>query len=84
MVSNYISQGCFKLLKFLNCKKPSYRTCAVFKLLVAAAFGSCVHIFMASFVFSSIENWSYLDSIYHTFITVSTIGFGDYVPGMYI
>ena len=29
--------------------------------------------------FSTLENWSYLDSLYYCFITLSTIGFGDYV-----
>ena len=27
------------------------------------------------------ENWNYLDSFYFTFITLTTIGFGDIVAG---
>ena len=26
-------------------------------------------------------NWDYLNSVYYTFITLSTVGFGDMVPG---
>jgi hypothetical protein len=41
-------------------------------------------------VFAALENdgvsfsegsWSFLDSLYYTFVTLSTIGFGDMVPG---
>lgn len=32
-------------------------------------------------VFSAWEEWTYLDGAYFSFITLSTIGFGDLVPG---
>ncbi|XP_059620713.1 uncharacterized protein LOC132264500 [Phlebotomus argentipes] len=38
------------------------------------------YIIAGAFLFSSWEPWSFLDSAYFCFITLTTIGFGDYVP----
>ena len=38
------------------------------------------HLMLASLSTSFTENWSFLESFYAWFITLSTIGFGDYVP----
>ncbi|XP_037078052.1 potassium channel subfamily K member 9-like [Pollicipes pollicipes] len=36
--------------------------------------------FIGAALFSHYEHWSFLDGFYFTFITISTIGFGDLVP----
>ena len=32
-------------------------------------------------VFSNVEKWDLLEGLYFCFVTLSTIGFGDYVAG---
>ena len=39
------------------------------------------YIFTGGILFMVIEDWSLLDGIYFSFITLSTIGLGDFVPG---
>ncbi|KAL7641760.1 UNVERIFIED_CONTAM: hypothetical protein RMT77_007634 [Armadillidium vulgare] len=39
------------------------------------------YLVMGAVLFSSLEPWHFLDSFYFCFITLSTIGFGDLVPG---
>ncbi|XP_055374678.1 uncharacterized protein LOC129607616 [Condylostylus longicornis] len=38
------------------------------------------YIIAGAFLFASWEKWSFLDSAYFCFITLTTIGFGDFVP----
>jgi len=37
-------------------------------------------IFLGSVAYQQVEGWSYVDSVYFTTITATTIGYGDLVP----
>ena len=37
-------------------------------------------VLLGSKVYQVVEGWSYLDSVYFTVVTMTTIGFGDLVP----
>lgn len=39
------------------------------------------YFFLGAVIFSNWENWSFLEGFYFSFITLTTIGFGDFVPG---
>ncbi|KAH6926844.1 hypothetical protein HPB50_022570 [Hyalomma asiaticum] len=42
-----------------------------------------VFLLLPAAVFMFTEDWSYLEGLYYCFITLATIGFGDYVAGTY-
>ncbi|NXF40919.1 KCNKG protein, partial [Nyctibius bracteatus] len=57
-------------------QKPAH---AQVQLAILLTTGTLLFLVFPPFVFSYIESWSYGESLYFTFITLSTIGFGDYV-----
>lgn len=50
------------------------RTCALVT-------GLLLFLLLPPLLFSAIEGWTYEEGFYYSFITLSTIGFGDYVIG---
>ena len=51
------------------------------KIFVILTAGYVIFVLIPSFAFSSFENWTVSESIYFAMITLTTIGFGDYVAG---
>ncbi len=39
------------------------------------------YVVMGTYLFRTWENWTVIDGAYFAVITISTIGFGDLVPG---
>lgn len=50
---------------------------AVFSILI----GCLVFIAVPTMVFKEVESWSLLEAVYFVVITLTTVGFGDYVAG---
>ncbi|XP_077477572.1 potassium channel subfamily K member 5-like [Stigmatopora argus] len=68
--------------QFLTKKGFSLRkaqcTCTVIFLL----WGVLFHLFLPPLVFMSQEGWTYVEGLYFSFVTLTTIGFGDLVAGV--
>ncbi|XP_013856549.1 potassium channel subfamily K member 5, partial [Austrofundulus limnaeus] len=65
------------LRKGVTVKKVQFTLTALFLL-----WGLLVHLVIPPFVFMAVEEWSYLEGMYFSFITLTTVGFGDYVTGV--
>ena len=41
-----------------------------------------VYVFLPSVIFTLVEeDWSYVDAVYYSFVSLTTVGFGDFVAG---
>ena len=40
----------------------------------------CLYIFIGTVFYSNEEGWSYIDGMYFTMVTMSTVGYGDFSP----
>ncbi|RNA40536.1 Two pore potassium channel sup-9 [Brachionus plicatilis] len=69
-----IKLASFRFYKFKN-KNVSNKDLIVTEFML-----TLVLVVTASYIFSVYEGWSYFDAIYYSFITLTTIGFGDFVP----
>lgn len=65
------------LHKRLTARKVQFICTAVFLL-----WGFLVHLIIPSFVFMTCEQWTYLEGLYFSYTTMTTVGFGDYVAGV--
>lgn len=61
---------------YMRCQKVD---ATEMNLMLATGLLSSIIITTGAAVFSRYEGWSYFDSFYYCFVTLTTIGFGDYV-----
>lgn len=69
--------GQYLTKKGVTLRKTQFTCTAVFLL-----WGVLVHLVIPPFVFMSQEGWTYIDGLYFSFVTLTTIGFGDLVAGV--
>uniref|UniRef100_A0A8C8WF21 Potassium two pore domain channel subfamily K member 5 n=1 Tax=Panthera leo TaxID=9689 RepID=A0A8C8WF21_PANLE len=60
------------------CQRKAQITCTA----IFIVWGVLVHLVIPPFVFMVTEEWDYIEGLYYSFITISTIGFGDFVAGV--
>ncbi|XP_019640786.1 PREDICTED: potassium channel subfamily K member 2-like [Branchiostoma belcheri] len=65
-------------------KLPNYpgRIRAV-TLLIVVVTSVGIFFFVPAIIFTIVEGWNFLDSLYYCFITLSTVGFGDFVSSVH-
>lgn len=51
------------------------------RALILFVIGFLLFILVPAIIIGSVEGWSLEESIYYGVITLTTVGFGDYVPG---
>lgn len=49
-------------------------------VITVATIGVLLFFFFPALIFNAIEPWNYAQSVYFCFVTLTTIGFGDYTP----
>lgn len=60
---------------------PHQRQAQITCTAIFIVWGVLVHLVIPPFVFMVTEEWDYIEGLYYSFITISTIGFGDFVAG---
>ncbi|XP_029448787.1 potassium channel subfamily K member 17 [Rhinatrema bivittatum] len=78
LMSNWVHRCSSLLGKRLNRPKMA----KVLTASCALGLGLLLFLFLPPIMFLMLEDWSYAEGVYYAFITLSTIGFGDYVIGM--
>ncbi|XP_056151600.1 potassium channel subfamily K member 5a [Lampris incognitus] len=69
--------GQYLTKKGVSLRKSQFTCTAIFLL-----WGVLVHLVLPPFVFMSQEGWTYIEGLYFSFVTLTTIGFGDLVAGV--
>ncbi|XP_051030416.1 potassium channel subfamily K member 5 [Phodopus roborovskii] len=71
-----------RLGQFLTRRGVSLRKAQITCTAIFIVWGVLVHLVIPPFVFMVTEKWNYIEGLYYSFITISTIGFGDFVAGV--
>ncbi|XP_058162659.1 potassium channel subfamily K member 5 [Dasypus novemcinctus] len=71
-----------RLGQFLTRRGVSLRKAQITCTAIFIVWGVLVHLVVPPFVFMVTEEWDYIEGLYYSFITISTIGFGDFVAGV--
>ncbi|MCI4382427.1 hypothetical protein PGIGA_G00014810 [Pangasianodon gigas] len=61
----------------VSSRKAQFTCTAIFLI-----WGVLIHLVIPPFVFMSQEGWTYIEGLYFSFVTLTTIGFGDLVAGV--
>ncbi|XP_077121249.1 potassium channel, subfamily K, member 16-like [Ranitomeya variabilis] len=80
-VGNALSHWCIRLGKCLLRKGVKKKKAKILTIIFFLMSGVLVFLGIPPLVFTATEKWTYREGVYYAFISLSTIGFGDYVVG---
>ena len=67
-------------LTIRNCCKENALSVTI-ELVIFIVIGLVFLIIIPTVILNQIENWSIFESLYYCLVTLTTVGFGDFVPG---
>lgn len=62
-------------------RKIRQTTVRVISAVLSILIGCLIFLAVPTVVFQEVEEWSFIQSLYFVVITLTTVGFGDFVPG---
>ncbi|XP_053568651.1 potassium channel subfamily K member 5 [Bombina bombina] len=71
-----------RLGQFLTKRGVTLRKAQITCTAIFIVWGVLVHLVIPPLIFMKTESWTYIEGLYYSFITITTIGFGDYVAGV--
>ncbi|XP_068108238.1 potassium channel subfamily K member 16-like [Hyperolius riggenbachi] len=80
-VGKTLSQWCKRFGKCLIHKGMEKKKAKLLTIIFFLVTGMTVFLGIPPLVFGATERWTYKQGLYYSFISLSTIGFGDYVVG---
>lgn len=75
------SNNFFPVIFFFQNKQVSQTKIRVISTIAFILAGCIVFVTIPAFIFKYIEGWTALESIYFVVVTLTTVGFGDFVAG---
>ncbi|XP_069678872.1 open rectifier potassium channel protein 1 isoform X2 [Periplaneta americana] len=80
-LAEFFSTALLKVHRRYKTKRSETRAGLVADIVLYLIPGFVVFIFLPTGVFMHFEGWTFDESLYYAFVTLTTIGFGDFVAG---
>uniref|UniRef100_A0A3B3ZM85 Potassium channel domain-containing protein n=1 Tax=Periophthalmus magnuspinnatus TaxID=409849 RepID=A0A3B3ZM85_9GOBI len=68
-------------IETLFLRKVQQTTVRVISAVLSILIGCLIFLAVPTVVFHKVEKWSFIESLYFVVVTLTTVGFGDFVPG---
>ncbi len=80
-LGNKLSSKAQKVIENYNFGREHSILARLIKSLAIIIFGNIILVIIPAHQFSIMEGWTYTEALYYVFVSLTTVGFGDYVAG---